>query len=99
MIIIKCARCKQKIFKYEKIGKGRIWHCWKQRIKKDYSLHKDGEIRCSCGNIIGILEAKWIKMKQNAFEYSGSLNKNRVIIPVKWMIFSNWVTTLLRKGI
>jgi len=26
MVVIKCARCMQKIFKYEKIGKGRILH-------------------------------------------------------------------------
>ena len=75
MVVIRCARCKQKIFKYEKIGKGRIWHCWKHRIKEDYSVHKGTEIRCSCGNIIGITEGKWIKMKQNAFEYSGVITK------------------------
>jgi len=75
MVIIKCARCKRKIFKYEKIGKGRIWHCWEHRIKEDYSIHKGAEIRCSCGNLIGIVERKWIKMKQNAFEFSGTITK------------------------
>jgi DNA-directed RNA polymerase subunit RPC12/RpoP len=75
VVVIKCVRCKQKIFKYEKIGKGRIWHCWKHRIKEDYSIHKGTEIRCSCGNLIGIVEGKWIKMKQNAFEFSGAITK------------------------
>jgi DNA-directed RNA polymerase subunit RPC12/RpoP len=75
MVIIKCARCKRKIFKYEKIGKGRILHCWENRIKEDYSIHKGAEIRCSCGNLIGIIERKWIKMKQNAFEFSGTITK------------------------
>jgi len=75
MVIIKCARCKRKIFKYEKVGKGRIWHCWENRIKEDHSIHNGEKIRCSCGNLIGIVEGKWIKMKQNAFEFSGTITK------------------------
>ena len=75
MIIIRCARCKQKIFKYKKIGKGKVWHCWKHRIKEDYSTHKGDEIFCSCESLIGMAEGKWIKMKQNAFDYSGSVTK------------------------
>lgn len=34
MIIIKCAKCREKICKYNKTGKGRIIRCWKTRILK-----------------------------------------------------------------
>ncbi|MEA2022387.1 MAG: hypothetical protein U9N08_07930 [Candidatus Caldatribacteriota bacterium] len=45
------------------------------RTKEDHSMHKGAEIRCSCGNLIGIVEKKWIKMKQNTFEFSGTVTK------------------------
>ena len=69
MLIIRCSKCKNKIFKYIKIGKGKIWHCWKDRIIEDYSIHKKDKIICSCGNQIGNDVGKWIKMKQHAFIY------------------------------
>jgi hypothetical protein len=72
MVIIKCARCKGKIFKYLKIGKGRLLHCWKERIIEDYSVRDGNEIKCQCGNLIGIDVGKWIKMKQRSFTYSGT---------------------------
>lgn len=75
MITVKCIKCKGNIFKYRKIGKGRLWHCWKDRIKLDYSIHKGNEIQCICGNIVGIEEEKWIKMKQHTFEISGTITK------------------------
>jgi hypothetical protein len=73
MITIKCAKCKMKIFKYKKIGKGRLWHCWKERIIEDYSFRNGSEIKCQCGNVIGIDEGKWIKMKHHTYNYSGTL--------------------------
>ncbi|KPJ65692.1 MAG: hypothetical protein AMJ45_04755 [Syntrophobacter sp. DG_60] len=72
MITIKCAKCKRKIFKYLKIGKGRVWRCWKDRIRKDYSVRNGNMVRCQCGNLIGIEEGEWIKMKQNSFICSGT---------------------------
>jgi len=77
MIIVKCAKCKRKVFKYLKIGKGRLWHCWKDGIIKDYSVRDGNKIECQCGNLIGIDEGKWIKMKQHSFIYSGAIIKNR----------------------
>jgi len=71
MITIKCSKCNKKIFKYIKVGKGRLWHCWKNRIVKDYSVRDGNEVKCMCGNSIGIDSEKWIKMKQNSFIYSG----------------------------
>jgi hypothetical protein len=75
MIIIRCAKCRAKIFKYKKIGKGRLLHCWKDRIVKDYTVRAGDEVRCACGNLIGVSESKWIRMKQNAFSHSGTISR------------------------
>ena len=72
MITIKCAKCKQKVFKYVKIGKGKLWHCWKDRIIEDLCIHKDNNILCKCGNLIGIDEKKWIELKQHSILISGT---------------------------
>ena len=72
MIIIKCAKCKQKIFRYIKIGKGRLWHCWTERIVEDLGVHDGKTIKCTCGNLIGFNEGKWIKLKQHSFVTSGT---------------------------
>ena len=74
MLIIKCAKCKRKIFKYVKIGKGKLWHCWKDRIIEDFSVHEGKNIKCTCGNQVGIDEKKWIKLKQQSFLTSGTKN-------------------------
>ena len=75
MITVKCAKCKKRIFKYVKIGRGKLWHCWKDRIIEDDSIRDRDEIKCRCGNLVGIDEGKWIKMKQHSFTYSGTINK------------------------
>jgi len=76
MITIKCATCGEKVFRYQKIGKGRLWHCWKSRIVRDYSIKEGKRIKCKCGNLIGLDEGKWIKLKRQSFSYSGTkLNK------------------------
>ncbi len=75
MITIKCTKCKSRILKYKKIGKGRLWHCWKDRIIEDYSIRDGNEVKCQCGNLIGIIEGKWIKMKKHSFTYSGTVNR------------------------
>jgi len=75
MIIVKCAKCKRKIFRYLKLGKGKLWHCWKDRIIEDKSTREENEIKCRCGNLVGIDEGKWIKMKQHSFTYSGTIKK------------------------
>lgn len=73
MLIIKCAKCKTKLFKYQKIGKGRVLRCWKARIHKSYiEQQSNDEVRCKCGNIFGVDEGGFIKMRQNAFIYSGT---------------------------
>jgi hypothetical protein len=75
MIVIRCARCRARVFKYLKIGEGRLLHCWKERIVEDYSVREGNEVRCRCGNLIGIEEGKWIKMKQHSFTHSGTRAK------------------------
>jgi len=72
MLIIKCAKCKRKILRYVKIGKGKLWHCWKDRIIEDFSIHDGKNIKCTCGNLIGIDTGKWIKLKQHSFITSGT---------------------------
>jgi len=77
MITVKCVKCKGKILRYKKIGKGRLWHCWKDRIVEDYSVRDGDKVKCLCGNLIGIDEGKWIKMKQHTFVFSGTITKGR----------------------
>ena len=75
VIVIRCARCKSKVFKYVKVGKGRILHCWRDRIAEDYSVRDGNEVKCRCGNLIGIDERTWVKMKRHSFIYSGTIRK------------------------
>lgn len=73
MINIRCAKCRGKVFRYVKIGKGKVLHCWKDRIERDYSVRVGNEVRCECGNLIGVDEGKCIRMFQGSFIYSGSV--------------------------
>jgi len=72
MLIIKCLKCKRKIFRYIKIGKGKLWRCWKDRIVEDFSIHEEKNIKCICGNLIALDEEQWIKLKQHSFYTSGT---------------------------
>lgn len=72
MLTIKCARCRRKLFRYLKVGKGRVLHCWKTRITKDYSIREGNRVLCKCGNLIGIEDQKYIKMHRSAFFYTGT---------------------------
>ncbi|MFY1111176.1 MAG: hypothetical protein AB3K77_05785 [Methanosarcinaceae archaeon] len=76
MIVIKCARCKTKIFKYLKVGKGKVLRCFEERIVEDSSLREEGQLKCpKCGNLIGVEEEKWVKMNRSGFTYSGKVIK------------------------
>jgi len=73
MLTIKCAKCKTKLFKYRKIGKGQVLKCHKRRIIRDYQIEAVGEeYRCPCGNVIGVDEGSSIKMKDSEFIYTGT---------------------------
>lgn len=72
MLTIKCAGCKTKVFKYEKIGMGKVIYCYKDRIKEDFSIKEVNEYKCKkCGKVVGIDQGGRIKMKRNAFTASG----------------------------
>ncbi len=62
IIIIRCNRCKQKIYRYQKIGRGHILRCYKKRILEDHSVHEGKIVKCSCGNKIGVDKGRFIKM-------------------------------------
>jgi hypothetical protein len=73
VLVIRCAACKKKLWKYDKVGSGEVLRCHKDRIIKIYSqLNKDGKIKCSCGKDIGIDKGPYIKMISKAFIYSGT---------------------------
>jgi len=60
---VRCKNCGEIVFKYLKIGKGRLWHCWKGRIIEDHSVREGNIVKCPCGNVVGKDEGKWIKLK------------------------------------
>ncbi len=72
MITIRCVKCKRRIFKYKKLGKGKLWHCWKDRIVADYSVRDGDKVLCTCGNLIGIDQGKWIKLRLNNIIVQGN---------------------------
>ena len=73
MLVLKCAACKKKLWRYDKIGPGDVLRCHKDRIIKMYSSIKEGnKIKCTCGKDIGIDKGPFIKMISKAFTYSGT---------------------------
>jgi len=72
MLKIKCSRCKSKILKYQKIGYGQVLRCYLKRIKDNYGLVENDQLKCPrCENIIGIKQKGHFKMKQDEFTYGG----------------------------
>ena len=71
MITIRCAKCKSKIFKYVKIGQGQVLRIYLDRVSEDNSIRVDGEVRCSCGNVIGLESGEFIKTKKGNFTHTG----------------------------
>ncbi len=74
MLVIRCAYCKSKLWKYDKIGQGEVLCCHKSRIEKSYAdLTIDNDkIKCQCGNNIGIDKGSFYKMISKAFTYNGT---------------------------
>ncbi len=75
MLVLKCVKCRRKLYKYLKVGKGRLLHCWKGRIMEDYTIRYGDVVKCPCGNVIGTKKGKHIKLKQHSFTYSGTAMK------------------------
>jgi len=74
MLTIKCAACKQKLFKYYKIGQGSVLRCHKDRIHRNYgSAVRDGElVCCGCGRTIGRDKGTYFGMDRGAFTATGT---------------------------
>ena len=73
MLILKCAACKKKLWKYDKIGPGEVLRCHKDRIIKIYGyIRGEDKIKCPCGKDVGIDKGTYIKMIGKGFTYSGT---------------------------
>ncbi len=73
MLTVKCAACRKKLWKYNKLGQGEVVRCHKERISKWYDvLEKDGKIYCTCGKVIGIDKDTFYSMIKNSFTYAGT---------------------------
>ena len=73
MLVIKCAACKRKLWKYDKVGKGEVLRCHKERLMRIYDLRTvDNQVKCLCGKAVGIDKGTFIKMNGRAFTYSGT---------------------------
>jgi hypothetical protein len=73
VLVIRCAACKNKLWKYDKIGPGEVLRCHKARIAQNYTFTaKDQKIQYNCGKNIGIDKGSFIKMISKAFTYSGT---------------------------
>lgn len=73
MLLIRCAGCKRKLWKYEKIGKGAVLRCYKDRITRAYYLEsRQSRIICACGKEIGNDKGDHIRMITGTFTYSGT---------------------------
>jgi hypothetical protein len=73
MLTLRCAACKGKLWRYDKIGPGEVLRCHKDRIRKMYQVQeRDGRIYCRCGKDIGIDKGTFYKMIAKAFTYGGT---------------------------
>ncbi len=73
MLTIRCAACKGKLWRYDKLGQGDVLRCHKKRIVKMYgALEREGRIYCACGKDIGIDKGTFFKMIARAFTCKGT---------------------------
>jgi hypothetical protein len=74
MLTIKCAGCKQKLFKYRKVGSGSVLRCHKERIQRHYSYRVlAGRLVCGgCGQVIGQDKGTSFGMDRKAFTATGT---------------------------
>ena len=73
MLLIRCAACREKLWKYVKRGPGEVLRCHRDRQTRIYELRESGgQVLCSCGKVVGRDRGSFIAMKQGAFVYSGT---------------------------
>ncbi len=71
MLIIKCSRCKKKIFKYQKIGSGAVLKCHFSKITEWLIEAPTTDLFCECNNKIGIKKDDCYKMIEKSFVARG----------------------------
>lgn len=71
MLTIRCAKCKKKLFKYEKIGKGKVIRCFKDRMSHIMIKIEPEMIQCECGEVIGSDKGDYYQMNSVRFYYTG----------------------------
>jgi len=72
MLTIRCARCRAKLFKYAKLGKGAVVRCHKGRIARVLEARiEDGRLLCPCGAVIGHEKEGHYRMVRGAFTAAG----------------------------
>lgn len=62
VMTLRCPQCHLKVFKYLKMGKGKLIKCFKDRILDSRAVEKDGEVFCPCGHRMGRDQGDHIKM-------------------------------------
>lgn len=73
MLTIKCSSCKIKLWKYKKIGPGKVLRCHKARISKRFAvLEQDGQLLCPCGKVIATDMGRYYKMHADGFIHTGT---------------------------
>ena len=73
MLVLRCAACRRKLWRYLKRGKGEVLRCHKDRIDRMYeAVEREGRIGCVCGRDVGIDRGGHWRMIQNSFTYSGT---------------------------
>ena len=84
MLTLKCAKCKRKLWKYEKIGKGEVIRLHKDRITKHYfdidlkKLTMDEKLLCVCGQPLCHNKGSCMTLVKNGVLTTGSkVNKKR----------------------
>ncbi len=75
MLTVKCAYCKTKLYKYLKVGHGKVLRCHKSKIKKVFNepVIENGEVKCpKCGGVFARDEEKYFDMIRDGFTYTGT---------------------------
>ena len=75
MLTVRCAACRRTLFRYVKFGSGNLRKCRWDRIVEDSSVRDGEDVRCECGNLIGIDTGRHIRLKGHAFTYSGTTGR------------------------
>ncbi len=83
MLILKCAKCKKKLWKYEKIGKGEVIRLHKDRITRHYldinleGLAMDEKLFCVCGQPLAHNKGSCITLVKKGILATGTKDNKR----------------------